>query len=67
MTGDERSRVDYLIHCGPAMGAFDQTVASSDLRDWRARTVAAVADTLMDGAAAHVTGRLRSLLETRNE
>lgn len=67
VTGDERSRVDYLIHCGPAMGAFNQAVATSDLRDWRARTVAAVADTLMDGAAAHITGRLRSLHETRNE
>ncbi|MFI5685506.1 ACP S-malonyltransferase [Streptomyces sp. NPDC051636] len=58
--GDRRSRVDYLVHCGPAMGAFNQVVAGTDLHSWRARTVEAIADTLMDGAAAHLTARLRS-------
>ncbi|MDN0200042.1 ACP S-malonyltransferase [Streptomyces sp. S.PNR 29] len=59
-TGDPRSRVDYLVHCGPAMGAFNQAVAGTSLQPWRARTVEAISDTLMEGAAAHIESRLRS-------
>ncbi|AQS71847.1 [acyl-carrier-protein] S-malonyltransferase [Streptomyces pactum] len=58
--GDQGSRVDYLVHCGPAMGAFNQVVADTELHPWRARTVEAIADALMDGAAAHLSARLRS-------
>ncbi|WP_246203536.1 hypothetical protein [Streptomyces tailanensis] len=61
VTGDRQSTVDYLVHCGPAMGAFNQSVAGTSLQPWRARTVEAVADHLMDGAAAHVTARMRAL------
>ncbi|MEU1940532.1 ACP S-malonyltransferase [Streptomyces coeruleorubidus] len=60
VSGDQRSRVDYLVHCGPAMGAFNQVVADTELHPWRARTVEAIADTLMDGAAAHLCARLGS-------
>lgn len=59
VSGDQRSRVDYLVHCGPAMGAFNQVVADTELHPWRARTVEAIADTLMDGAAVHLSARLR--------
>ena len=58
VTGDQRSTVDYLVHCGPSMGAFNQAVAGTELESWRARTAEAVADVLMDGAAAHITARL---------
>ncbi|MDX3229220.1 ACP S-malonyltransferase [Streptomyces sp. ME19-01-6] len=64
VAGDPRSRVDYLVHCGPAMGAFNRAVAGTGLHPWRARTVEAIADTLMEGAAVHVTTRLRSLQQT---
>nr|WP_329586164.1 ACP S-malonyltransferase [Kitasatospora sp. NBC_01250] len=60
VTGDQRARVDYLVHCGPSMGAFNQVVAGTGLHPWQARTVAAVADVLMEGAAAHITTRLRA-------
>ncbi|MFF8322859.1 ACP S-malonyltransferase [Streptomyces bobili] len=60
VSGDQRSRVDYLVHCGPAMGAFNQVVADTDLHPWRARRVETIADALMDGAAAHVSTRLSS-------
>jgi trans-AT polyketide synthase/acyltransferase/oxidoreductase domain-containing protein len=59
-TGDPHSRVDYLVHCGPSMGAFNQAVAGTSLQPWRARTVEAISDTLMEGAAAHIESRLRS-------
>lgn len=58
VTGDQESKVDYLVHCGPSMGAFNQAVAGTELEPWRARTVEAVADVLMEGAAAHITARL---------
>ncbi|WP_369168025.1 ACP S-malonyltransferase [Streptomyces sp. R28] len=60
VSGDQRSRVDYLVHCGPAMGAFNQVVADTELHPWRARTVEAIADTLMEGAAIHLSARLRN-------
>ncbi|WP_069885026.1 ACP S-malonyltransferase [Streptomyces luteocolor] len=61
VTGDQQATVDYLVHCGPAMGAFNQSVAGTSLHPWRARTVEAVADHLMDGAADRVAARLRAL------
>ncbi|MGY1495105.1 ACP S-malonyltransferase [Streptomyces sp. QTS52] len=60
VSGDQRSRVDYLVHCGPAMGAFNQVVAGTELHPWRARTVEAIADVLMDRAATHLSARLCS-------
>ncbi|MFH8349552.1 ACP S-malonyltransferase [Streptomyces sp. NPDC018045] len=65
-TGGQRSRVDYLVHCGPSMGAFNQAVAGTALRQWRARTVEAIADTLMEGAAEHLAARLHSLQSAWN-
>jgi len=53
-SGDQRHRADYLVYCGPSMGAFNQLVAGTGLHPWRARTVEAVAATLMEGAAAHI-------------
>ncbi|MFF0854552.1 ACP S-malonyltransferase [Streptomyces sp. NPDC003280] len=64
VTGDDRHRVDYLVHCGPAMGAFNQVVEGTGLQQWSARTVEAVADTLMEGAAAHLTTRLNAFHRT---
>ncbi|MFE3636182.1 ACP S-malonyltransferase [Streptomyces sp. NPDC059168] len=58
VTGDDRHRVDYLVHCGPAMGAFNQVVEGTPLQHWSARTVETIADTLMEGAAGHLTARL---------
>ncbi|MFJ9818699.1 ACP S-malonyltransferase [Streptomyces sp. NPDC101151] len=66
VTGDQQAKVDYLVHCGPAMGAFNQAVAETSLHPWRARTVEGVSDFLMAGAAAHITARLRSFQEMRN-
>ncbi|MDI6516698.1 ACP S-malonyltransferase [Streptomyces coelicoflavus] len=66
VSGDQRYRVDYLVHCGPAMGAFNQVVADTELHPWRARTVEAIADTLMDGAAVHLSARLRGFGRAQN-
>ncbi|WP_435103802.1 ACP S-malonyltransferase [Arhodomonas sp. AD133] len=52
--GDSQHKVDYLIHCGPALGAFNQLVADTELQPWRARTVERIADTLMESAASYI-------------
>jgi trans-AT polyketide synthase, acyltransferase and oxidoreductase domains len=49
--GSPDQRVDYQIHCGPALGAFNQLVRGSPLEHWRSRHPDAVADLLMTGAA----------------
>lgn len=54
VTGDPAGRVDYLVHCGPAMGAFNRTVEGTGLAPWRARSIEAICDLLMDGAAARL-------------
>ncbi|MFI2713791.1 PfaD family polyunsaturated fatty acid/polyketide biosynthesis protein [Micromonospora sp. NPDC018662] len=62
LAGDPAHRVDYQIHCGPAMGSFNRFVAGTDLQDWRARHVELVNQRLMDGAAAVLRRRLAALV-----
>ncbi len=61
LRGEPGAQVNYQIHCGPAMGAFNRWVAGSDLADWRARDVAVIADRLMLGAAQLLTDRMTLL------
>jgi trans-AT polyketide synthase/acyltransferase/oxidoreductase domain-containing protein len=51
MRGSEDQRVDYQIHCGPAMGAFNQWVKGTELEGWRARRVADIGARIMRGTA----------------
>jgi trans-AT polyketide synthase, acyltransferase and oxidoreductase domains len=51
LRGDPGDKVDYQIHCGPALGAFNQWVKGSALEDWRQRHVDDIAQRLMTGAA----------------
>ena len=51
LEGDLAERVNFQVHCGPAMGAFNRFVYHTELEDWRARHVDAIADRLMQGAA----------------
>jgi trans-AT polyketide synthase, acyltransferase and oxidoreductase domains len=51
LRGDPRDKVDYQIHCGPALGAFNQSVRGTALEDWRNRHVDGIAEHLMVGAA----------------
>ena len=36
-SGDEHRKVDFQIHTGPALGAFNQWVKGTPLEDWRNR------------------------------
>lgn len=65
LTGDESQRVDYQIHCGPALGAFNHWVKGTHLEDWRNRRVAEVAVMLMDSAAELLQSRLEAMSPAR--
>jgi trans-AT polyketide synthase/acyltransferase/oxidoreductase domain-containing protein len=49
--GKAEGRVDYQIHCGPALGSFNAYVRGTDLQPWTNRRVAHIAQKLMTDAA----------------
>ncbi len=60
LQGDQENKVDYQIHCGPALGAFNQWVKGTKLEDWRNRHVDEIAETLMTETAALLNRRYNS-------
>ncbi len=52
--GDRANQVDFQVHTGPALGAFNQWVKDTDLADWRQRHVDKIAERLMVATAEHV-------------
>ncbi|MEU4798215.1 ACP S-malonyltransferase [Streptomyces sp. NPDC023327] len=50
--GEPGRTVDYLIYCGPAMGAFNSWARGTVLESWQSRHVDAIAEQLMTETAA---------------
>jgi trans-AT polyketide synthase/acyltransferase/oxidoreductase domain-containing protein len=61
LRGSPEQKVDYQIHCGPAMGAFNQWVKGSELASWRNRRVANIGLRIMSGAAQMLGERFELL------
>jgi len=61
LSGSQDQRVDYQIHCGPALGAFNRWVKGTELQSWRQRHVDVVAQRLMHATAALLSERYKSL------
>ena len=57
----EASVLDYQIHCGPALGAFNQSVKGTPLEDWRNRHVDEMAEKLMQETAQLLTQRYQQM------
>jgi trans-AT polyketide synthase, acyltransferase and oxidoreductase domains len=57
LRGVEQEKVNYQVHCGPALGAFNQWVKGTALEAWRNRHVSDIAERIMNGAAAVLTTR----------
>jgi trans-AT polyketide synthase/acyltransferase/oxidoreductase domain-containing protein len=57
MSGSDVQKVDYQVHSGPALGAFNAWVHGTTLQDWRERRVADIAERLMTGAAELLSQR----------
>jgi trans-AT polyketide synthase/acyltransferase/oxidoreductase domain-containing protein len=61
MNGDEQQKLDYQIHCGPALGAFNRWVKGTELESWRNRHVADIAERLLDATADRLNDRFAQL------
>ncbi len=61
LEGDKNDQVNFQVHCGPAMGAFNQSVKGTHLEDWHNRHVDMIADYLMNGAAKLFEQKLQLL------
>lgn len=49
--GDDEHRVDFQVHTGPSLGAFNQWVRGSEIESWRNRHVDDIAERLMTATA----------------
>ncbi|MEM7125447.1 MAG: ACP S-malonyltransferase [Chloroflexota bacterium] len=61
MSGSNEQRVDYQVHCGPAMGAFNQWVKGTYLEDWRNRHVDQIGIKLIGETAELLNQRFMTL------
>ena len=62
VTGDEKNRVDFQIHTGPALGAFNQWVKGTELESWRNRHVDLIAEKLMHETAFLLSDQINKLI-----
>jgi len=61
LSGNQEHRVDYQVHCGPALGAFNQWVRGTGLESWRNRHVDKIGLILMNEAADYLDRRIQSI------
>jgi len=61
--GDEKNRIDFQVHTGPALGAFNQWVQGSELESWRSRHVDQIAEKLMQEAAELLNSQINKLIQ----
>lgn len=61
MTGSDEQKVDYQIHTGPALGAFNQWVKGTEMESWRNRHVDEIAFSMLDATAELLNQRYHSL------
>ncbi|WP_242589560.1 ACP S-malonyltransferase [Corallococcus macrosporus] len=58
--GSKDSRIDYQVHSGPALGAFNQWVKGTPMERWENRRVAEIGELLMQQTAQVITDRMRA-------
>ena len=61
LSGDPEQKVDYQVHTGPALGAFNQWVKGSHLENWRKRHVDELAEHIMNGTAEVLRSRFHEM------
>jgi trans-AT polyketide synthase, acyltransferase and oxidoreductase domains len=61
LKGELDKRVDFQVHCGPALGAFNQWVKDTPLESWKARHVDQIGLKLMEETAALLNQRFKDL------
>jgi trans-AT polyketide synthase/acyltransferase/oxidoreductase domain-containing protein len=67
LIGSPEHKVDYQIHCGPALGSFNQWVKKTELEDWRNRHVDEIGIKLIMETATLLNQRILSLQSAHQE
>ncbi|GCF07143.1 ACP S-malonyltransferase [Dictyobacter arantiisoli] len=67
LSGNTEHKVDYQIHCGPALGSFNQWVKETGLENWRNRHVDEIGIKLIQETATLLNQRILSLQGVRQE
>lgn len=62
LSGNQENKVDFQIHCGSAIGAFNQWVKGTPLENWRNRHVDEIGIKLMTETAELLRERFQSLV-----
>ncbi|MCY8998270.1 ACP S-malonyltransferase [Bacillus inaquosorum] len=65
LSGNPEFKVDYQIHCGPALGSFNEWVKGTELENWRNRHADHIGKYLMDETAQLLTERFQQLLPVK--
>lgn len=63
LVGDVSNRADFQVHCGPALGAFNQWVKGTALQSWRSRHVDEIAEKMMKETADFLNVRISNIIE----
>jgi len=58
LAGSNHQKMDYQLHCGPALGAFNMIVKGQRLESWKNRHVSEVADFIMSGVVELLADKL---------
>lgn len=62
LAGNMKEKVNFQVHCGPAMGVFNQWVKGTELEDWRNRHVAEIGQKLMDETAVYLANAYKNIM-----
>jgi trans-AT polyketide synthase/acyltransferase/oxidoreductase domain-containing protein len=61
LEGNIEHKVDFQVHCGPSLGAFNQWVKGTAWENWRNRHVDEIAEKLMQETVDVLNQRFHSL------
>jgi trans-AT polyketide synthase/acyltransferase/oxidoreductase domain-containing protein len=61
LNGSNEQKMDYQIHCGPALGAFNQWVKGTSLENWQNRHVDEIGIMLMNETAELLNSHMQLL------
>src|SRR5699024_9882161 len=66
LQGIEKLKVDYQVHCGPALGAFNQWVKGTPLENWRARHVDEIGLKMVNETAELLQSRMKQIFTAQS-
>lgn len=61
LEGQEKQKVNFQVHCGPSLGAFNHWVKGTDLESWRNRHVDDIGEKMMNETESLLRHRMDTL------